>query len=111
MTGTNGIATAPGEAGGGVVAEGGGELFGGAVGPLTGGLGFEVTLGCDCSVGPGRLACGVGIATEVPGAAVGGVEEPHALARKATTATVTSRIETDRLMAVDLTDKETPTLE
>ena len=52
--------------------------------------------------------CGVGSANEAPGGAVGGVDDPQAAKRNATATKMTSRIGTDRFMAVDLTDKETP---
>ena len=50
---------------------------------------------------------GVGMASDPPGAVEGGgVDEPHATKSRAATAGMTSRVGTDRAMAVDLTDKE-----
>jgi len=109
MTGTKGIDTAP--AGGGVglgvgVGLGGGVPlgvpFGVGVGPVTTwavGLGVTVTTACE-PLGAREGAGG----PDAPGATVGGVDEPHAAKTRPTTAQMTSRVETNRFMAGDLTD-------
>ena len=111
MTGTNGMDTSPAGAVGVGVGVAPGEPLGVGVGPLTGALGDASGVRTGRSVGVVVVfdeLTGEGKANEPPGAVVGGVDEPHAATKRASTAAMTSRFGTDRVMAVDLTDKGAP---
>src|SRR4051812_24329536 len=109
MTGTKGIATLPAGAEGVGEGETPGSSEGVGLGPLVGVLVVAVGVASTPGTGERRLfgsrepvAVGALGRTETPGADVGGVDDPQAATRRATTAKMTSRVLTDRLMTVDL---------
>jgi hypothetical protein len=105
-TGTKGIGMSPVDPDGLLEGVAVGSSNGVAVGAVAGGVGSALGRLVDDVLGsrPRWEAVEAGALgrTETPGADVGGVEEPHAAAKRATSAKMTSRVLTDRLIAVDL---------
>jgi hypothetical protein len=86
-----------------------GDPLGVGVGPLTGPLEDGLKLGEGGKVGATvslEVPTGDGRAIDPSGAVVGGVDDPQAEPIRATAAKMTSRVLTDRVMAVDLTENE-----